>query len=405
MSRTVKIVFAALLGGVIALAAFTGGLLTARLVGSNMLMGDLAGQGSFDLAVGEVYGLLQQEALEPPSETTATIGLINGLVQSNGDRYARYIPAAEMTEWQEQKTGVFGGIGVVLSEKDGTVYVVEVYKGTPADRAGLQSGDYFFGVDGEESETWTVEGIQARVKGEVGTDVNLTMMRPWPEGKRPGDVFALGEKYDVTVTRATIEVPIVESELKAGNVGWIALSDFNDRSTDELAAAIDDLESRGAKSLVLDLRNNPGGLLDQAIGVTSLFVKDGTVVTVESRNADDEVLSVTGRTATDLPVVVLINENSASAAEIVAGALQDHERATLVGATSFGKGSVQTQVPLESGGVVVFTIAHYLTPSGQAINGVGLTPDRIVEMDTHDMLEETTDIQLKAAIELAQSLR
>lgn len=405
MPRTAKIVFAALLGIVLVLGAFTGGLLTARFVATAMNPSSQVSTSSYDAAVDEVWGLLQQEALEPPNETTATIGLINGLVQSNGDRYARYIPASEMEEWTEQKTGVFGGIGVVLSEKDGTVYVVEVYEGTPAAAAGLRSGDYFYGVDGEEKENWSVEGIQARVKGEVGTDVQLTMMRPWPKGERPDDLFALGEKYDVTITRATIEVPIVESEMKAGNVGWVSLSDFNDRSTSELAAAIAELEADGATSLVLDLRNNPGGLLEQAVGVTSLFVKEGTVVTVESRVAEDEVLSVMGQTVTDLPMVVLINENSASAAEIVAGALQDHKRATLLGVTSFGKGSVQTQAPLESGGVVVFTIAHYLTPAGQAINGVGLTPDEVVEMETHAMLEESTDIQLKAAIEKAQSLR
>lgn len=405
MSRTVKIVFASLIGVALVLTAFVGGLLTARIMSATISLNDVPDTGSYSAAVAEVWELLQAEALEPPTETTATIGLINGLVQSNGDRYARFIPESEMKEWAEQKTGTFGGIGVVLSEKDGTVYVVEVYDGTPAAKAGLRSGDYFYAVDGEENENWTVEGIQARVKGEIGTDVSLTMMRPWPKGERPDDVFALGDKYDVTITRATIEVPIVESEMKAGNVGWVSLTDFNDRSTSELSEAIQKLEADGATSLILDLRNNPGGLLEQAVGVTSLFVDEGTVVTVESRTSDDEVLTVTGQTVTDLPLVVLINENSASAAEIVAGALQDHDRATLVGATSFGKGSVQTQAPLESGGIVVFTIAHYLTPAGQAINGVGLTPDQLVEMETHDMQDEATDVQLKAAIEAARSLR
>ena len=404
MNRTVKLAFASAVLIVVVLATFVGGF----VVGHNLDTTDTLGAptASTDMVdvLNDVYGMLQDQALEPPSETTATAGIINGLLRSNGDRYARYIPPAEFKNWQEETAGVFGGIGVVLGEKDGTVYVVEVYAGTPAARAGLKSGDYFFGVDGEENESWSIEGIQKRVKGEPGTDVKLTMLRPWPKNEMPDDPFALGKKYTVTITRDTIQVPIVNSEMKPGKVGWVELTDFNERSTTELAAAIKDLESQGATSLILDLRNNPGGLLDQAVGVASLFIEKGTIVTVESRTADPEIYRATGQKVTDLPLIVLVNENSASASEIVSGALQDYNRGKLLGVQTFGKGSVQTQQPLANGGIAVFTIAHYITPKGQKINHVGLTPDIKVEMDVSLMEDPSKDTQLIRAIAEAKKL-
>lgn len=404
MHRSVKLVFAGLLATALLLGTFVGGFYVGHTADTTDTLGNATASSGMVDTLNTVYGMLQDQALEPPNETTATAGVVNGLLRSNGDRYARYIPPSEYKQWQEEATGVFGGIGVVLGEKEGTVYVVEVYANTPAAKAGLKSGDYFYAVNGEKNESWSIEGIQTRVKGEPGTDVKLTMMRPWAKDEMPADPFALGEEYTVTITRDTIQVPIVNSELKAGNVGWVELTDFNERSTDELARAIKDLEAKGATSLILDLRNNPGGLLDQAVGVASLFIEKGTIVTVESRVADPEVLTATGNKITDLPLVVLINENSASASEIVSGALQDYNRGTLLGVQSFGKGSVQTQQPLSNGGIAVFTIAHYLTPKGQKINGVGLTPDIKVDMDVRLMETPSKDTQLIRAIAEAKKL-
>ena len=204
------------------------------------------------------------------------------------------------------------------------------------------------------------------------------------------------------ITRAMIDYPNLKTKMY-GQVGYIRMGQFNANSAGDMEKAITELSGKGAKSLVLDLRENPGGLLTQAIDVSSLFVRDGVIVRVDERNKPEIEHSATGHKITDLPLVVLIDGNSASASEIFAGAMQDYKRGTLVGEKSFGKGSVQTIAPLEDGSAVKFTIAHYLTPKKRAINGIGLTPDLIVVMDPMKQLEFKTDTQLIKAIEVAKS--
>jgi carboxyl-terminal processing protease len=351
--------------------------------------------------VQEVERVLQEQALKPPSETSATAGAIQGLLESGGDQYGLYFNARHYKYFNEESMGEFGGIGVVLGEKDGTAYVVEVYKDTPAFRAGMKAGDIFLEINGVRRDKWATEEVVKRVRGEKGTVVKLTMLRPDKAAPASHPGGQLGEELRFSMTRAMIQVPNIKSELK-GDVGYIRMSQFTAKSTEEISGAVKSLEGKGAKALVLDLRENPGGLLSQAVDVASLFIKSGTIVRIEERGKTPAEERATGSMITELPLVVLIDGNSASASEIVAGALQDYKRATLVGEKSFGKGSVQTIKPLSFGGAIKFTIAHYLTPKSRVIDGKGLTPDVVVKMEADKQADEKTDIQLKKALEIAR---
>jgi carboxyl-terminal processing protease len=391
MNTGVKVVIALALAIIIGSAGFVGGFVVANV--NELPMPEVDASSSLGQQVEEVNALLQREALKPPNETSATAGAVQGLLDSSGDKYGFYFDARHFEFFNEETMGEFGGIGVVLGDRDGTAYVVEVYDKTPAADAGIEPGDQFAGIDGVEREKWTTEEVVKRVRGEEGTDVELVMVRPGEKG-RPG------KEYTVTVTRDTIELPNIESELK-GDVGYVRLAQFNAKSGEDIAKAVKSLEKKGARSFVLDLRDNPGGLLEEAVDVTSLFVPSGIVVSVDSRVGDTISQRATGNDITDAPLVVLINGNSASASEIVAGALQDHGRATLLGEKSFGKGSVQTVEQLSNGGAVKFTTAHYLTPKGRSIDGEGLTPDVVVKMDIEKQADPATDVQLKRALEIA----
>jgi carboxyl-terminal processing protease len=243
---------------------------------------------------------------------------------------------------------------------------------------------------------WTSEEVVKRVRGEAGTKVKLVMSRPVKDGAGvPADV-------PFEIVREKITYPNIKSE-KIGDVGYIRLGQFNAKAAADIKKAVEDLTKQGAKGFVLDLRDDPGGLLDQAVDVSSLFIADGAIVRVDERNKPEQVLNATGNKITDAPMAVLINGDSASASEIAAGALQDYGRAVLVGEKSFGKGSVQTIEELPDVGAVKFTIAHYLTPKKRVINGIGLTPDVIVIMDREKQMERKTDAQLQKALEIVKA--
>lgn len=404
MSRAWKIVAVVALVAIVGSGGFIGGFVVAKgdssVVDNSLDFTMNRGSTSSDLAKGvdEVWDLLQDEALDPPAETSATAGAIQGLLDSSGDKYATYFDAKHYEYFSEDLAGEFGGIGVLLGEKDGTTYVVEVYKDTPADKGGLKEGDVFVSIDGVTRDKWTSEEVVKRARGEKGTTVDLTMRRPG-KGDKPDTT------YSVTLTRDMIEFPNVDSEMYPDKVGYIRLGQFNEHASDDIAEQVEKLTEKGAKSFVLDLRDNPGGSLDQAIDVSSLFIDSGVIVRVEERGKEQQQYTTTLDKITDAPLVVLINENSASASEIVAGALQDHGRATLVGQTSFGKGSVQTVKELSSGGAVKFTIAHYLTPKERTIDGKGLKPDVVVKMDVEKQADPETDTQLQRALEEARDAR
>lgn len=396
MNSLLKAVLGLSLAVIIAASGFLGGFAVAKFGASDEALPTLMPeQSEMSEHVDEVFGILRREALNPPNETSATAGAIRGIVQT-GDAYGAYFDPRHFDFFNEEMSGEFGGIGVSLGEKDGTAYVIDVFEDTPADRAGIKPNDLFVAIDGERRDKWPSDDVVKRVRGKEGTEVKLTMVRPGKKG-------APGKEFKVTLKRELITFPNVVSEMKDG-VGYIRLGQFNDKATDEISEAVESLEKKGARSLVLDLRDNPGGALQQAVTVASLFIPKGVIVRVEERGEEEEQHRTQGGQITDSPMVVLINGNSASASEIVAGALQDYDRAVLVGEKSFGKGSVQTIKELSFGGAIKFTTAHYLTPKRQVIDGKGLTPDITVTMDIEKQAEDKTDIQLQRALREAKQL-
>lgn len=399
MNRSTKVIVGVALAVIVAAIGFIGGFSISHLAAfeTPALISESHASTAAADKVAQVQALLDDQALDPPSEASATAGAVQGLLGSNGDKYATYFDAKDYKSFSEDTEGSFGGIGVVLGEnKQGQAYVVEVYPGTPAAKVGMKQGDVFLTINGVTRSKWTQDEVVKRVRGPQGTKVKLTMVRP------NTDTTKAGTNVSFTLTRATIDYPNTKTQMY-GKVGYVRLGQFNANSEKDMTKAIGDLTKKGAKALVFDLRENPGGLLEQAIDVSSLFIKDGVIVRVDQRNKPEQDSYTTGHKITDLPLVVLIDGNSASASEITAGALQDYGRATLVGEQSFGKGSVQTIEPLQDGSAVKFTIAHYLTPKKRAINGIGLTPDYIVVMDPMKQLSQKTDTQLQKAIEIAKS--
>lgn len=391
-----RVLVAALLTFILLGAGFAGGFVASKAISSPAVASVQVptfdhSASSVGARVDQVNKLLQKDALVPPSETSATAGAIDGLLKATGDKYAMYFDAKHLQYFNEQMSGSYGGVGIGLGEKDGTAYVVEVFPGTPAAKAGVKRGDVIRTINGKTKAKWTTDDVIKVVRGPKGTSVNVTVYRPSTKGL-----------VKFKLTREDIKYPNLKTSMK-GNVGYIAMYEFNSTSAKDVADAIEKLKKQGAKGYILDLRNNPGGLLDQAVDLSSLFVKDGVIVRVDERNKKPIEYRATGNLLTEAPLVLLVNENSASASEITAGALQDYRRAKLVGVKTYGKGSVQTIEDLSFGGAVKFTTAHYLTPKGRAINGKGLTPDVVVKMNVEKMIADKTDVQLQKALEVIRA--
>jgi carboxyl-terminal processing protease len=339
--------------------------------------------------VEEVEQLIEQDALAPSDESSKTAGAIQGLLESLGDPYALYFDPEHFDYFNDQSDGEFYGVGITISERDGKVFVVSVFEDSPAEAAGLEADDEFVTIDELTRETWTLDEVVNLVRGPEGTMVNVTVYRPDDDAE-----------LDFEIERAKISIPNVMTRMDGDDVGYIRLLNFNQLSAEDLREALADLESQGAQGFVIDVRDNPGGLLAESVDVASLFIPEGVIVRVEERDNPDIEHHATGDVETDAPIAVLINGNSASASEVFAGAIQDYDRGLIVGETSFGKGSVQTVEPLSFGGAVKFTIAHYLTPLGRVIDGVGLEPDVVIEMDPELQRDEETDTQASKAAEL-----
>ncbi len=394
-AKTVKYAVLVAVLVMVSAASFAGGILAGRALEGWRVPGvsqSASERSSLGRAVDEARRIIERQALKPSDEDSMTLNAIQGLLDSLGDRHALYFDERHYGFFNEQNAGQFGGIGVTLQQTDGQVSVVEVFEGTPAESAGIKAKDVFYGIDGERRDSWDSDAVVARVRGEEGTVVKLEMRR---EGVEKPIAFA--------ITRARIDIPNVKSRMIGRDIGYVSVASFNERAGEEISEAMGELGRQGAKGYLLDLRNNPGGMLDEAVEVASLFVKDGVVVKVEYRDRPPREYRASGRQAVTAPLVLLVNENSASASEIIAGAVQDHARAKLVGAKTFGKGSVQTVEELSTGGAIKFTIAHYLTPKGRAIEGLGLTPDAVVEMEHEAAADEKTDTQLKKAIEVLRA--
>lgn len=314
----------------------------------------------------EVSGYLDSESLYRYTQgdlDAATTASIQSLIEQSGDEYAKYYTPEEYAEYLRSSEGEYSGIGIVLSMYEGRPTVMQVYEDSPAHDAGVMVGDGLLAVDGDSRE-WGLEEATELIRRPIGESVTILWQR--------GD-----GQIETTMTIREVNIPTIVTHLIEHDnklIGYIYLRRFNNQSASELREVLAQLEGQGAQGLVLDLRGNPGGYLKQAIDVTSLFVAEGVVTQIEDRHGI-KTESVTGKASSDKPLVLLINQGSASASELVAAALQDHGRATLVGESSYGKGTVQDVRRLSWGGALKFTIAHYLSPNGNKLDGVGVTPD------------------------------
>ncbi len=319
-------------------------------------------EGSLDF-LEEIVQELDRDAVRAPDAEKLVDGAVEGLLEALDDPYARYYDASAFEDLNAMLDGGFSGIGVVLEEKPKGLIIVSVLENTPAQRAGVQKGERIVSVDGTPVADKPLEQIVESIKGEEGTDVTLGLAGG-PKGKR-----------ELTLTRERIEIPNVESRLLPGGGGYVRMQSFTKGVGEEIRREVTSLVDRGATGIVFDLRGNPGGLLNEAVNVASVFIEDGPVVAVRERGAPRQEYNAKGDAVEGLPLVVLVDEGSASASEIVAGAVQDADRATLVGEPTFGKGTVQTIHRLDAGGGVKYTTAEYFTPSGDSIEDVGVKPD------------------------------
>jgi carboxyl-terminal processing protease len=322
-----------------------------------------------------------------PDDQALIYGAIQGLLATTSDPFTFFSPPV-VAEFDRQTTaGEFGGIGAYIAQNErGDLIIMRPFAGMPAAEAGLQDGDVLVAINGSSTEGWTQERTVSELRGEIGTAVELDVFRP-----------SDASRISVEIIRARVELPTVEASL-IDRTGYLRLFRFNEKATSLLADEIGRLLEQGASALILDLRGNPGGLLDQAVSVADLFLDEGTVVTERYRNDDEYVFeSTTGDIAESIPMAVLIDAGSASASEVVAGALRDRDRATLIGQTTYGKGSVQHVYNLNDGSQIRVTVAVWFTPGNTVIQGQGLKPD--IEVSVGDDESAGPDPVLDAALE------
>ncbi len=336
---------------------------------------------------GDVFERVRTDYVEKPDDSQLVESAINGML-AGLDPHSSYMDPKSFRDMQVQTRGEFGGLGIEVTMEDGLVKVVAPIDDTPAAKAGIMANDIITKLDDDQVQGLTLNQAVDKMRGPVNTKIKLTIMRK-----------GVDKPIEVSIMRDIIRVKSVRSHPEGEDVGYIRITQFNEQTTDGLKQAINDLNNQlGAdkvKGYIIDLRNNPGGLLDQAISVSDTFLDKGEIVSTRGRNPEEtqRFNARPGDMAKGKPVIVLINGGSASASEIVAGALQDHRRATLVGTRSFGKGSVQTIIPLGSGnGALRLTTARYFTPSGRSIQAKGITPDIEVLQDVPE------DIQARASV-------
>jgi carboxyl-terminal processing protease len=340
---------------------------------------------------GDVFERVRSDYVEKPDDSQLIEGAINGMISSL-DPHSRYMNDSAWHEMQDTTKGEFGGLGIEVTMEDGLVKVVTPMDDTPASKAGILSGDFISQIDDENVQGLTLEQAVNKMKGPVDTKTKLTILRKGTDNP-----------IYVTLTRQIIEVKPVTYRTNGGDIGYIRISSFSEQTGDELKKAIADISKQlpNMAGYVLDLRNNPGGLLDQAVSVSSAFLARGEVVSTRGRRPEEtqRFTAHGGDLTKGKPLVVLINGGSASASEIVAGALHDHKRATLIGTRSFGKGSVQTIIPLGGDhGALALTTARYFTPSGHSIQAQGILPDIELLQDVPDELKGRAEMKGEASM-------
>ncbi len=316
----------------------------------------------------EVLTLVRQNYVESTNSRELIFGAIRGMLEGL-DPHSSFMPPELYKEMQVETQGSFGGLGIEITVRERYLTVVAPIEGTPADRAGIVAGDRIIRIDGIPTKDMTLVDAVRKLRGPKGSPVTITILR---EGQDP---------FDVTVTRDIIEVHSVRTSVLGEGIGYVRLISFQERTGRDLQDELKALKEKGMRGLILDLRNNPGGLLTQAVQIADLFLEKGKPIVYTEGRAKSQNLSFVDQhdNPQDFPMVVLVNKGSASASEIVAGALQDHQRAVVVGTQTFGKGTVQTVIPLNDGSGLRLTTAKYFTPNKRAIDGAGLTPDIVVE--------------------------
>lgn len=315
-------------------------------------------------------------------DETAKDNIYKAYLSSYGDKYTMYYTADEYKALKESTNGKFYGIGAVCQlSGEGGVLLVDVYDNGAGYQAGLRSGDRVVNVDGRDITDMELSSAVALIKGDKGTSVTLEVIRGT-------------ERLTFSAVRDAVEAKTVSYTLLDNNIGYLSISQFEEVTTKQFKAAVEDLQSQGMKGLVIDIRNNPGGLLDTVVGMLKYMLPDGLIVYTEDKQSNRKEYKGQDNDEFNLPLAVIVNGNSASASEIFAGAIQDYGKGTIIGTQTYGKGIVQTVKPLTDGSAIKFTIAKYFTPKGQDIHGKGVTPDMVVEYDT----DADVDTQLDAAI-------
>ena len=349
---------------------------------------------------GDVFERVRSDYVEVPDDSKLIESAINGML-AGLDPHSSYMDPKSFKDMQVETSGEFGGLGIEVTMEDGLIKVVAPIDETPAAKAGVMANDIITQLDGEQVQGLTLNQAVEKMRGPVNTKIKLTIMRKGQD-----------KPIEVSITRDIIRVRSVRSHVDGDDVGYIRLTQFNEQTTEGLKNAIADITAKVSedklKGYVLDLRNNPGGLLDQAISVSDAFLQKGEIVSTRGRNAEEtqRFNARPGDLTKGKPVIVLINGGSASASEIVAGALQDHKRVTVIGTRSFGKGSVQTIIPLGSGnGALRLTTARYFTPSGRSIQAKGIVPDIEVLQDLPDDIKAKTDTSTKGEASLRGHLK
>jgi len=340
----------------------------------------------------EVLEKINNEYVEEIDQAEAMDSAINGLLQSL-DPYSSYMSPEIYEEMQTETSGEFGGLGIEVTMEAGVVKVITPIDDSPASRAGLKAGDYIVKINGEQVRGKTLMEAVNLMRGKINTTIEITVRR---KGLKKAKIFE--------IKREVIEIKSVVAKLIDNKVGYLRLRAFNQNSSDQLKIEISKIErNKKLVGYILDLRNNPGGLLSQAIEVSDFFLNDGEIVSTKGRKKREnrKFFAVQGDEIKGKPLIVLINNGSASASEIVAGALQDQKRAVLLGETTFGKGSVQSIIPLKNNGAVRLTVAKYYLPSGKSISNIGIIPDiKIEEKGEEFSINTTTDNQLNYALKL-----
>lgn len=341
----------------------------------------------------KINGLIQSYYLyEDEIDTDALIdGIYTGYTSELGDPYTVYYDEEKTKELLETTSGEFSGIGATMSRstESGEITVVNVYEDSPADKAGLKEGDILYKVDGKNVDGQQLDTVVSWIKGEKGTEVQISVRR--------------GEKeLGLSAVRDIIEIQTVEYEMKDDGVGYLMVSEFDDVTYDQFKNALENLEAEGMKGLVIDLRGNPGGNLSTVTDMLRLLLPEGTIVSTKDKKGNTEEITCDGKNEFTRPLIVLVNQYSASASEIFAGAIQDYGIGQIVGVTTYGKGVVQQLMDLGDGTFLKLTIAEYYTPSGRSINGEGVIPDVEIEYE-YDENDPQNDNQLNKAIELIQT--